>query len=81
MTGVTRPTTFCVCQCNTKHKCHSQPHINYVFQEIRFGSSMQLYPYHTYYILHIVFDHNPNKRMYMVRLNICKETLDFDVIL
>ena len=56
--GTTRPvlpSVYVNALQNTKMPL-SQPHINYVFQEIRFGSIMQLYPYHTYYILHNIFD-------------------------
>ena len=57
MTGVTRPLlpSVYVNALQNTNATHNRILIM-SFKEIRFGSSMQLYPYHTYYVLHIIFD-------------------------
>ena len=58
-------------------------HINYVFQENTFWqhhATLSL-SYLLYSASYFGSAHNPDKRMYMVRLNICKQKLDFEVIL
>ena len=83
--GITRPVlpSLYVNALENTNATLTTAHINYVFQENTFWqhhATLSL-SYLLYSASYFGSAHNPDKRMYMVRLNICKQKLDFEVIL